>query len=63
MPVITQCPKCGKKLKAPDQKVGAAGTVVDTLRDPRLLHHVEVVGGVLADDSIALLQDFFDDLR
>ena len=30
---------------APDQKVGAAGTVVNPLQDPRLLHRVEIQGG------------------
>ena len=49
---------------APDQKVGAgAGTVVDPLRDPRLLHRVEVQGGVLAADALSLLRSFFDDRR
>jgi tRNA(adenine34) deaminase len=48
---------------APDQKVGAAGSVVDLLRDPRLIHRVEVTGGVLAGDALALLQGFFDDRR
>jgi tRNA(adenine34) deaminase len=37
--------------------------VVDPLRDPRLLHRVEVRGGVLAVDAIGLLRSFFDDRR
>ena len=48
---------------APDQKVGAAGTVINPLQDPRLLHRVEVQGGVLAGESLSLLRGFFDDLR
>jgi tRNA(adenine34) deaminase len=48
---------------APDQKVGAAGSVINTLQDPRLLHRVEVQGGVLADDSLALMHRFFDERR
>ena len=50
-------------LRAAAQKVGAAGTVVDPLRDPRLLHRVEVQGGVLAAEALSLLRSFFDDLR
>ena len=48
---------------APDQKVGAAGTVVNPLQNPRLLHRVEVQGGVLAGDALTLLRRFFDDRR
>ena len=48
---------------APDQKVGAAGTVVNPLHNPRLLHRVEIQGGVLADEALRLLRRFFDDRR
>jgi tRNA(adenine34) deaminase len=48
---------------APDQKVGAAGSVVNPLQDPRLLHRVEITGGVLADEALSLLQSFFDERR
>ena len=48
---------------APDQKLGAAGSVLNILGDPRLLHRVEVQGGVLAAESLAVLQRFFDDRR
>ena len=44
---------------APDEKAGAAGTLLNICQDPRLNHCVEVTSGVLADESIALLQDFF----
>jgi tRNA(Arg) A34 adenosine deaminase TadA len=43
--------------------VGAAGTVVNPLQDPRLLHRVEVQGGVLATEALALLRRFFDERR
>jgi tRNA(Arg) A34 adenosine deaminase TadA len=33
------------------------------LSHPRLNHRVEVVGGVLADDSTALIRAFFSGLR
>lgn len=42
-----------------EPKTGAAGSVFDVLREPRLNHQVEVVGGVLADECGQLLRDFF----
>ena len=43
-----------------DDKAGAAGRVYDLLRDGRLPHAVpEVVGGVRAEESAALLERFF----
>ena len=42
-----------------DPKAGAAGSLWDVVRDPRLNHRPEVVGGVLADESSALLREFF----
>ena len=48
---------------APDMKVGAAGSVIDLLRNPRLIHRVEVTGGVLARESLALMRHFFDERR
>src|SRR5258705_962450 len=44
---------------APDPKAGAAGSVLDVLAEPRLNHRPDVVGGVLADESSALLRSFF----
>ena len=44
---------------APDPKAGAAGSVLDVLAEPRLNHRPEVIGGVLADESAAILADFF----
>lgn len=44
---------------ATDQKTGAAGSVFDTLIDPRHNHRIAVQGGLLADESSALLRDFF----
>lgn len=46
-------------LGAWDPKAGACGSVHDLVRDRRLNHRVEVVGGVLADECGALLRDFF----
>jgi tRNA(adenine34) deaminase len=46
-----------------DDKAGAAGSVHDLVRDRRLPHRVEVVAGVEADASAALLQRFFASRR
>lgn len=46
-----------------DDKAGAAGSMYDVLRDRRLPHRAEVVGGVEADASTALLRDFFERRR
>ena len=42
-----------------DHKAGAVGSLWDVVRDRRLNHRPEVVSGVLADESAALLLDFF----
>lgn len=70
---LEPCPMCAGAIQqariartvygAPDQKLGAAGSVIDILGNPRLLHRVEVQGGVLAGESLAVLQRFFDERR
>jgi tRNA(adenine34) deaminase len=42
-----------------DDKAGAVGSLWDVVRDRRLNHRPEVVGGVLAEESAALLDAFF----
>ena len=42
-----------------EPKTGAAGSVLDILREPRLNHQVEVIGGVLEDECGSLLREFF----
>ena len=42
-----------------DEKAGAVGSLWDVVRDRRLNHRPEVVAGVLADESTALLDEFF----
>lgn len=42
-----------------DPKTGACGSVVDLFGEPRLNHHAEVSGGVLADECGAVLSNFF----
>jgi tRNA(adenine34) deaminase len=44
---------------ATDPKAGAAGSVLDVLAEPRLNHRPAVTAGVLAQESAALLADFF----
>jgi tRNA(adenine34) deaminase len=44
---------------AQDAKAGAVGSLWDVVRDRRLAHRPEVIGGVLAADCAALLRDFF----
>jgi tRNA(adenine34) deaminase len=46
-----------------DPKAGAVGSLWDVVRDRRLNHRPEVVGGVLEDECGALLRDFFSDHR
>jgi tRNA(adenine34) deaminase len=46
-----------------DEKVGAAGSRYDLLRDARLGNPVEVIAGVREVECSKLLKDFFDRLR
>ena len=47
---------------ASDRKAGCCGSVLDLFREP-FNHHPEVTGGVLAEESAALLTSFFKKLR
>jgi len=70
---IEPCPMCAgalvhARLKrliygADDPKGGAVHSVLEVLNHPRLNHHMEVRGGVLADRCAELLQSFFRDRR
>lgn len=42
-----------------DPKAGAVGSLWDVVRDRRLNHRPEVVSGICAEESAALLQTFF----
>lgn len=46
-----------------DEKAGAVGSLWDVVRDRRLNHRPEVVSGVLAEESSALLKQFFEGHR
>jgi tRNA(adenine34) deaminase len=70
---LEPCPMCAGAMVAArlprlvygadDAKAGAAGSVVELLRDPRLNHQVSVTRGVLAGESQALIERFFARLR
>lgn len=44
---------------ARDPKTGACGSAIDLFAQQHLNHHAEVGGGMLANEAVALLQDFF----
>lgn len=48
---------------APDPKGGAVGTVVDLYAEPVVNHRPQVEGGLLAEESAALLESFFSARR
>ncbi|MBS1174939.1 MAG: tadA [Burkholderiaceae bacterium] len=48
---------------AADYKTGVAESVMDVYGNAQLNHHTTVVGGVLADEARALLQQFFQERR
>jgi tRNA(adenine34) deaminase len=48
---------------ARDPKAGACGSVLDFTNEPRLNHRVEVLGGLLEQESQTLIHQFFRQLR
>ena len=48
---------------AKDPKTGVAGSVLNLYEEPRLNHHAEIVGGVLAEECGAMLSEFFAERR
>ena len=70
---LEPCPMCAGAMLAArlprlvygadDAKAGAAGSVVELLRDPQLNHQVQVTRGVLAEEGQAFLAQFFAQLR
>lgn len=47
----------------PDPKAGMCGSLANLVQDERLNHRVELVSGVGADESSALLRSFFAERR
>jgi tRNA(adenine34) deaminase len=70
---LEPCPMCAGALVnarisrlvfgAFDPKAGAAGSLLDLLRDERLNHRLAVDGGVLAEECGGLLRKFFAERR
>jgi tRNA(adenine34) deaminase len=48
---------------AAEPKSGACGSVINLPAEPKLNHHAIFVGGVLADESSAILRAFFQERR
>lgn len=46
-----------------DPKAGAVSSVFDVVRDPRLNHRVEVIGGIESEACARLLREFFEGQR
>ncbi len=70
---LEPCPMCAGALVyarvrrlvfgAFDPKAGACGSVYNIVNDERLNHRLEVTGGVLAEEAVALLKNFFKEKR
>ncbi len=48
---------------ATDPKTGACGSVIDLPAEDRLNHHMQVTAGIMAEESSALLKQFFAQRR
>jgi tRNA(adenine34) deaminase len=48
---------------ARDPKAGACGSVLDFACEPRLNHRINVVAGILEEESQRMLTEFFKELR
>ena len=48
---------------ASDPKTGACGSVLNLMAEPKLNHHCELLGGVMADECGAILSGFFKQRR
>jgi len=70
---LEPCPMCAGAIQlarvdrvvfgAWNDTYGAAGSMWDLLRDKRLAHRPEVVGGVLDDECGSLVREFFNRQR
>lgn len=48
---------------ARNAKAGCAGSILNLLQQDKLNHQVEIVEGILADESSKMLKDFFREFR
>lgn len=70
---LEPCPMCAAALlqerisrivySASDYKYGACGSVFNLTENNAMNHRIKVIGGVLSDESSALLKSFFERLR
>ena len=70
---LEPCPMCAGAIvqarldrcvyAAPSDKAGCAGSVVNLLNEPRFNHQVELVHGVMEEESQELIKRFFKELR
>ena len=70
---LEPCPMCAGALLqariekviygADDPKAGCAGSLLNILQFPGFNHFVKITSGVLVEESIALLQEFFREKR
>jgi tRNA(adenine34) deaminase len=70
---LEPCPMCAGALVnaridrvvfgASDQKSGACRSLYEIADDPRLNHRCEVAGGILEDECVTLLRNFFEPKR
>ena len=70
---LEPCPMCAGALVlsqadacvfgASDPKQGCGGSIYDLLSDPAFSHRVRVIGGILEEESAALLSAFFTSRR
>ena len=70
---LEPCAMCGGAIQhariarlvygASDPKTGACGSVINLMEEPRLNHHTEVTGGIMAEQCGAALSQFFADRR
>jgi tRNA(adenine34) deaminase len=70
---LEPCPMCAGAIEqaridrvvygAPSDKSGCAGTLLNVVDNPKLMHRSEVVGGVLLSECEGLLKSYFQRLR
>jgi tRNA(adenine34) deaminase len=60
---VTTARLSGLVYGAADPRAGAVGSIWDVVRDQRITPVPEVIGGILADQSLAVLRRFFAERR
>ncbi|EOD00541.1 tRNA adenosine(34) deaminase TadA [Caldisalinibacter kiritimatiensis] len=70
---IEPCPMCAGAIinsridrlviGAKDPKMGACGSVIDIIQNPKFNHKVDVTWGVLEEECSSIMKNFFKELR